>query len=140
MIYKVLPDVKSAWSDVWLGGFVTAVLFTVGKYLIALYLKHGNVASPYGAAGSLVILLVFIYYSALILFFGAEFTAVYARQCGSLRGEQPLRTQAPTPRRAMGLAPDTEMGPAGPRPAHTGSRMMIGIAALALLRGVFKGR
>ena len=83
LIYKVLPDAEIAWRDVWLGAFVTAVLFSLGKFLIGLYLGNSAVASSFGAAGSLVLLLVWIYYSAQILFFGAEFTQVYANNYGS---------------------------------------------------------
>ncbi len=83
MIYKVLPDVEIAWSDVWIGAAVTALLFVIGKFLIGLYLGRGSVGSVYGAAGSLAILLIWVYYSAQILFFGAEFTQVYAHHRGS---------------------------------------------------------
>ncbi|MBE7550580.1 MAG: YihY/virulence factor BrkB family protein [Anaerolineales bacterium] len=83
MIYKILPDVKIAWSDVWIGATVTALLFTIGKLLISLYLGHSALASSFGAAGALVVILVWIYYSAQILFFGAEFTQVYAKRFGS---------------------------------------------------------
>jgi len=83
MIYKFLPDAEIAWRDVWMGAFVTSVLFSLGKMLIGLYLGNSAVASSFGAAGSLVLLLVWIYYSAQILFFGAEFTQVYANQYGS---------------------------------------------------------
>ena len=82
-IYKILPDVKIAWSDVAIGAIVTSALFTLGKLLIALYLGKSTVASAYGAAGSLVVVLVWIYYSAQIFFFGAEFTKVYANKYGS---------------------------------------------------------
>ncbi len=82
MIFKLLPDVKMAWSDVWIGAILTAVLFEVGKYLLAWYLK-GSSTQVYGAAGSLAALLLWIYYSAQILFFGAEFTQVYAHKYGS---------------------------------------------------------
>jgi membrane protein len=83
MIFKVLPDVIIAWSDVWIGAAVTALLFTVGKYFIGLYLGHISTESAYGAAGSLVILLLWVYYSALILLLGSEFTQVYANRHGS---------------------------------------------------------
>ena len=83
MIFKLLPDVKMAWSDVWLGAIVTAVLFTIGKFAIGLYLGHSSMASSYGVAGSFVVLLVWTYYSAQILFFGAELTQVYANTYGS---------------------------------------------------------
>src|SRR6185369_16136731 len=82
MMFKLLPDVKMAWSDVWLGAVVTAVLFTAGKFAIGLYLGHSSMASSYGVAGSYVVLLVWVYYSAQILFLGAEFTKVYANRFG----------------------------------------------------------
>lgn len=83
MMYHVLPDVRIAWRDVWLGAAVTAVLFTVGKHLIGLYLGKASVSSPFGAAGSLVVLLVWVYYSAQVFLFGAVFTKVYAERYGS---------------------------------------------------------
>lgn len=83
LIFKFVPDVKMAWRDVWLGAFVTALLFVVGKFLIGLYLGSSSVTSTYGAAGSLVILLLWVYYSTQILFFGAEFTQVYTSRYGS---------------------------------------------------------
>jgi membrane protein len=82
MIFKVLPDARVAWSDVWVGAALTALLFTFGKFAIGLYLGKSDVGSAYGAAGSLVILLVWVYYSAQILLFGAEFTQVYAKAVG----------------------------------------------------------
>ncbi|NLG96645.1 MAG: YihY/virulence factor BrkB family protein [Chloroflexi bacterium] len=82
MIFKILPDVEIAWSDVWIGALITAVLFTIGKYLLSWYLSTSAPGSAYGAAGSLVILLLWVYYSAQILFFGAEFTQVYSRRYG----------------------------------------------------------
>ncbi|HKV12403.1 MAG TPA: YihY/virulence factor BrkB family protein, partial [Thermoanaerobaculia bacterium] len=83
MIYRFLPDVKIAWKDVWTGAVITAVLFLIGKILIGLYLGNSSVASTYGAAGSLVVLLLWIYYSSQILFFGAEITQVYASRYGT---------------------------------------------------------
>lgn len=81
-IFKYLPDVKLQWRDVLLGGLLTAVLFTIGKSLIGLYLGRSAVVSAYGAAGSLVIILLWVYYSTQILFLGAEFTQVYATHRG----------------------------------------------------------
>jgi membrane protein len=83
MIFKYLPDAKIAWRDVWIGAILTALLFTLGKFLIGLYLGNAGVTTAYGAAGSLVIILLWIYYSAQILLFGAEFTQVYANRYGS---------------------------------------------------------
>jgi membrane protein len=80
-IFKVLPDVAIAWRNVWLGAVVTALLFSVGKYLLGLYLA--NAGSTYGAVGSLVVFLLWVFYSAQILFMGAEFTQVYARRYGA---------------------------------------------------------
>jgi membrane protein len=83
MMFKYLPDVRIAWSDVWLGALITGVLFTIGKFAIGLYLGHSSMASSYGMAGSFVVLLVWVYYSAQILFLGAEFAQVYANEYGS---------------------------------------------------------
>lgn len=83
LIYKVLTDVTVKWKDVWIGGVVTALLFSLGRFLIGFYLGRGSVGSAYGAAGSLVIILLWIYYSSQILFFGAEFTKVFANTLGS---------------------------------------------------------
>jgi membrane protein len=83
LIFKVLPDVRIRWRDVWIGAAVTALLFSVGRFLIGLYLGRSSVSSAYGAAGSLVVLLVWIYYSAQILLLGAEFTQVYASKFGN---------------------------------------------------------
>jgi membrane protein len=82
MIYKVLPDVEIGWEEVLIGAVVTAALFMLGKYLIELYLRYSTTAVVYGAAGSLVVLLMWIYYSAQIVYFGAEFTKVYAKYRG----------------------------------------------------------
>lgn len=82
MIFKVLPDAKVRWHDVWIGAIGTAILFTLGQFLIGLYLGKSSVASSYGAAGSVIIILLWVYYSGCILFFGAEFTKVYALECG----------------------------------------------------------
>lgn len=83
LLFRILPDVDVAWGDVFLGATVTAVLFAIGEYLIGLYLSRSTVSSTYGAAGSLVIVLLWIYYSAQIILFGAEFTQVYANKYGS---------------------------------------------------------
>ena len=82
LIFKVLPAVDVAWRDAWLGAFVTALLFVIGKFAIGFYLGTSDVGSAYGAAGSLIVVLVWIYYSALILFYGAEFTQAWAARSG----------------------------------------------------------
>jgi membrane protein len=94
-IFKMLPQVALAWRDVWVGAIGTAALFTAGKYLIGVYLGNSGVTSSYGAAGSLVALLLWIYYSAQIFFFGAEFTRQYALHFGSLRGTAACATLRP---------------------------------------------
>jgi membrane protein len=91
MVYKVLPDVKIAWGDVWVGAFVTSVLFNLGKLLTGAYLGNSSVGSAYGAAGSLVVLLIWIYYSAQLVLLGAEFTHVYSMRHGSHREPEPAR-------------------------------------------------
>jgi membrane protein len=85
VIYKMLPQIRLSWRDVWIGAIGTAALFTIGKYLIGAYLGNSTVASSYGAAGSVIALLLWVYYSAQIFFLGAEFTRQYALWFGSLR-------------------------------------------------------
>jgi membrane protein len=85
LIFKFIPDTTIPWRDVRMGGVITSLLFTLGKVVIGLYLGHSALTSAYGAAASLVILLIWIYYSAQILLFGAEFTHVYALEFGSRR-------------------------------------------------------
>ena len=90
MIFRILPDVHIPWRDVWLGSVVTALLFSVGKFLIGLYLGRAAVTSPYGAAGSVVVILFWVYYASLILLLGAEFTRAYSRRAfGSRRHAVP---------------------------------------------------
>src|SRR5947199_5394109 len=87
MIFKYLPDAEIQWRDVWIGATITTILFAIGKWALGLYLASGNAASAYGAASSLITLLLWVYYSAQILLFGAEFTQVYACEAG--RGIKP---------------------------------------------------
>jgi len=99
LLYKYVPDAEIGWRDVWLGGLITAVLFTLGKTAIGFYLGQASVGSAYGAAGSLIALLVWVYYSALIMFFGAEFTHAWT-----------IRHHAvtPEPNAIPGAAPQTK--------------------------------
>jgi membrane protein len=99
LLYKYVPDAEIGWRDVWLGGFITAVLFTLGKTAIGIYLGRASVGSAYGAAGSMVVLLVWVYYSALIMFFGAEFTHAWATRHGGV---------TPQPHAMPGAAPQTK--------------------------------
>jgi membrane protein len=120
MIYKFLPHVAIRWHDVWVGSAVTAVLFTLGKFLIGLYIGKGAVASGFGAAGSLVVLLVWVYYSAQIFLLGAEFAAVYARTHGSLSGQTTPRAQAMRPEvSGPSHAPAGPLSTAGSAPGRT---------------------
>jgi membrane protein len=98
MIYKVLPDVKLAWRDVWVGALVTAGLFTIGKFLIGLYLGTSSLASTYGAAGSVLVVLVWVYYSSQLILLGAEFTRAYVEQFGPRPPPVDFATKDPKPR------------------------------------------
>jgi membrane protein len=117
MIFKLLPDTKIAWGDVWAGALTTAALFAVGKTLIGLYLGRGTFGSAYGAAASLAIILAWVYYAAQILFFGAELTQVYARRHGS-RQEARHGTEGATTRAEKKdgvVAPGSPTLPRAPR-------------------------
>ena len=89
MIYKLLPDISIQWGDVWIGAIITSLLFTIGKFVIGLYLGKSEVGIAYGAAGSLVVILIWVYYASQIFLFGAEFTAVYAHSRGSQVASSP---------------------------------------------------
>jgi membrane protein len=98
VIYKFMPRASIRWHDVWIGAAVTSLLFTVGKFLIGLYLGKSSVASSFGVFGSLALLMVWVYYSAQIFLYGAEFTWVYANQFGSRRTQQkPAAGAQPSP-------------------------------------------
>ena len=104
VIYKLLPRTKIAWHDVWIGAAVTALLFAIGKFLIGLYIGRSGIASGFGAAGSFVVLLVWVYYSTQMFLLGAEFTWVYAHEYGSRRGKPRPGTPDATPRTAESSA------------------------------------
>jgi len=106
LLFKVVPDVKVSWRDVWPGALCTALLFSIGKFGLGMYLGRASVASPYGAAGSVVVLVIWVYYAAQILFLGAEFTRVYAR----FRGKQiePGKNAVPTPDASVPTVPKDE--------------------------------
>lgn len=110
IVYKILPDVIVSWRDVWVGAVVTSVLFMLGKYLIALYLGRSGTSSAFGAAGSLVAILVWVYYSAQIVLFGAEFTRVYAECCGDrvLPNNHAMYTPAAQTRPRTGTEPASD--------------------------------
>ena len=122
MIYKIMPRVNIRWHDVWLGAAVTALLFTIGRFLIGLYIGKSGIASGFGAAGSLVIIFVWVYYSAQIFLLGAEFTWVYARTFGSMRNlDAPTKPGDPSqreiPSRSENAATASFSLPAMPEPA-----------------------
>lgn len=109
MIYKTMPRARVDWADVWIGAAVTSLLFTIGKLLIGLYIGKSGVTSGFGAAGSLVVVLVWVYYSAQIFLLGAEFTWAYALTFGS-RKEQPVPPAAPVvPSQATQKQPDENL-------------------------------
>lgn len=109
MIYKIMPRVKVNWADVWIGAAVTALLFTLGKFLIGFYIGKSGLTSGFGAAGSLVVMLAWVYYSAQIFLMGAEFTWAYAITFGSRR-EQPVPAAAPAiPSQMAKRQPDKHM-------------------------------
>ena len=115
LFYKYVPDAEIGWHDVWLGGLITAVLFTLGKTAIGVYLGQASVGSAYGAAGSMVVLLVWVYYSALIMFFGAEFTQAWATRHGGVT-PSPMPCPGPRPRpkaRPPPTAPEVVNAPLG---------------------------
>jgi len=115
LMYKILPRVSIGWHDVWIGAAVTALLFTIGKFLVGLYLGKSSVASGFGAAGSLAVIMVWVYYSAQIFLLGAEFTWVYAHRYGSrMDKQQPATAKATisTTAEPLGAAP-TRPPPAG---------------------------
>ncbi|MDI1273719.1 YihY/virulence factor BrkB family protein [Polaromonas sp.] len=113
MIFKLMPQARVSWRDVWVGAAVTAVLFEIGKALIGLYIGKSSVTSSFAAAGSLVVLLLWVYYSAQIFLLGAEFTWVYAHEYGSLRGEAERKAKP-----VAAAAPDagSVLAPAVPAP------------------------
>ncbi len=108
MVLKFLPRISIDWRDVWIGAAVTALLFTAGKFLIGLYLGRSSVASGFGAAGSVVVLMVWIYYSAQIFLLGAEFTSVYAHRYGSRRAKSKSGPAASPSRVRAASEPETE--------------------------------
>jgi membrane protein len=112
MIYRLMPRAKVEWHDVWIGAFVTAVLFSLGRFLIGLYIGKSGVASGFGAAGSLVIVFVWVYYSAQIFLLGAEFTWVYANAYGSMKkSEASAAPEAIPSRNAAVSSKDTSTAP-----------------------------
>jgi membrane protein len=159
MIYKMMPRVRVQWRDVWIGALVTAVLFSAGKFLIGLYIGKSGVASGFGAAGSLIIVFVWVYFSAQIFLVGAEFTWIYARMFGSMKHleaaapevvveppEIPLRSEEPAPEvahRPVVVAPllplpiravDVKLEQRRPRLAGFGAGLGLGLVVATAAR------
>ena len=133
MIFRFLPDMRVEWRDVWFGSFFTAVLFIIGKIGLGLWLGKGSTGSAYGAAGSLVVLLVWIYWSANILFFGAEVTQVYARTQGSMKA-------APAPASPSGERQQIEQPrPIVLQPATGGAMKFAAGGAIGIIVGAILG-
>jgi membrane protein len=118
-VFKTLPDVRIGWRDVWIGALITSLLFAIGRSLIGLYIVRTGVGSSYGLAGSVLIILAWVYYSALIFFFGAECTSVFAHEYGTAIGRaatpKPLLAEAKSVPKGMptGESPRPRQGPPG---------------------------
>ena len=141
MIYKLMPRVRVSWGDVWVGAVVTALLFTAGRFLISLYIGKTGVASGFGAAGSVAVVFVWVYYSAQIFLVGAEFTWVYAQRFGSRRAHaeptsEDARIAPPIPERSTAGAPAStvvahvEAGPEAERRSEGAGRSAVLVPAL----------
>jgi membrane protein len=115
MIYKIMPRVRIRWHDVWIGAGVTALLFALGKSLIGLYIGRSGLLSGFGAASSVVVLLVWVYYSAQIFLLGAEFTWAYAHTFGSMQGK-PANNDAVAPQKEKQAVPGVPPKPDPPKP------------------------
>jgi len=128
MIYKIMPRVKIEWHDVWIGAAVTSLLFTIGKFLVGLYLGKSDVVAGFGAAGSLAVLLLWVYYSAQIFLLGAEFTWVYAHRYGSRQGQD-----MPETAKAVAIEHKDKAAAAAPvaKPAPHGASMVAPLLAPA---------
>jgi membrane protein len=148
LLYKFLPKIKLEWRDVIIGAALTSVLFTIGRFLLGWYLGRSGTVSAYGAAGSFVLILLWIYYSAQIVLFGAEFTQVYARRHGSLQGSKtvpaPRNASAPTagtvpaPAQVVALPPPTTKATTGG--TLSGIIFTVGVFLVAMLASVFNRR
>jgi membrane protein len=128
LLYRFLPDVHIGWSDVWVGAAFTAVLFLVGQFALSFYLGSGSPGESFGAAGSVIIVLIWVYYSAQIFFFGAEFTQVYTNRYGSrVRPEPDAQFVTEEARAQQGMEPEKgkerESGKGDAKPRPTGQRV-----------------
>lgn len=133
-IFKFVPDAQIEWSDVWIGAAFTALLFSIGRLLLGLYLGNGSFGSTYGAAASLIIILAWVYYSAQILFFGAEFTQVYARRFGSrIQPEDDAVRLTEGERATQGMTRDKGSEPAQrPAPRQVNPQPSAGVKSMGI--------
>jgi membrane protein len=138
LIFQYLPDVDIKWRDVWFGAAFTSLLFVIGKFALGLYLGKAAVGSNFGAAGSLVVLLIWVYYSAQILFFGAEFTQVYARSQGSRKGDTSKAKARATGPRVEDRPKEPAREPSRPRKRGGAGKLAAGGVA-GLILGVVVG-
>lgn len=121
IIFRVLPDVKISWSDTWVGGTISGLLFVVGEYAIGEYLRSSGTTTLYGAAGSLVALLLWIYYSSIILFLGAELTQSYAKCCGHEIAPNEFAEWDPETAQRLRRQQEQEQEQEHPEPVHSGT-------------------
>jgi membrane protein len=134
-IFRLLPDLKIEWRDVWLGAALTSLLIVLGKFALSIYFAKSAVGSSFGAAGSLVIVLLWVYYSAQILLFGAEFTQVYARSHGSRKEE----SKATTPKVAAPAAVPVTVYRTAPAARSGGTGKVVAGGVVGLLIGALLG-
>jgi len=140
MLFKFLPDIQIRWRDVWLGAAFTALLFTVGKLAVGFYLGRGTIGSAYGAAGSFVVLLLWIYYSTLIFFFGAEFTQVFVRTAAADSPAAMRSARKWRPKEQSSVAPPAVAEPRRvQRQKSHGVLIGVGSGCLGLLAGMLLG-
>lgn len=138
LIYQFLPDVTIAWRDVWSGAMATALLFSIGRHLISLYLSYSSIGSTYGAAGSLAVTLLWIYYSAQVFFLGAEFTQVYARTKGTRWREHELLTEEPAVEETAESEEQRTRVTASVKELATAVGILTLVSVINLVRGPFR--
>jgi membrane protein len=143
LIYRFVPDVAITWHDVWIGSIATAILFSIGRWLIGLFLSRSTISTMYGTAGSLIVILIWIYYSAQIFFLGAEFTQVYGRTYGTRRRERDLLEEETEEKQLIEAEeagamqpPVTGQSPARPPRRRWGQRATGPLVELGLAVGV----
>ncbi|HEX9161980.1 MAG TPA: YihY/virulence factor BrkB family protein [Thermoanaerobaculia bacterium] len=140
LTFRYLPHARVAWRDVWFGAAFTSFLFVLGKFALGLYIGKAAVGSAYGAAGSLVVILIWVYWSAQILFFGAEFTQVYARQKGSKAGDTSKAKARATSQRVQDRPKVQPIGvPAAAKSGRSGKGKLAVGGVIGLILGTFVG-